>query len=62
MGLSQGDSLASLLYAASTDFILGALEKSEKFAKYNFEIIAYADDILLGIDDDVNVDEVIEEV
>jgi hypothetical protein len=51
-----------LIYAASTDFILDVLEKSEKFAKYHFELVAYADDILLGIDDDANVEEIISEV
>ena len=57
MGLCQGDSLASLLYVASTDIILDILEK-----KYQVEIVAYADDILIGIDDDVDHSVVIDEV
>jgi len=42
--------------------VLDVLEKGKKFAKYKLDVIAYADDILLGIDDNVNVNELISEI
>ena len=51
----RGDALSSSIYCLCTDPILQIIAKK-------YEIIAYADDILIGIDDNANVDDTIQEV
>lgn len=53
-GLSQGDALSSILYVLSVNPILEILSSK-------YDVISYADDILLGVDANANIDEIIQE-
>ena len=54
-GLAQGSALSSFLYCLSTDIVLQILSQK-------YEIVAYADDILIGVDNSNPVESIIDEI